>query len=484
MGHTSWDPANTILVVDLDDTLIRTDSLFENFWMACSQSWTAPLAAAGSVAGGPLAVKQTLARIAPVDASLLPYNTQVLELIRQWRARGGKVTLATASLQSVADAVAGHLNIFDEVFGSGDTTNLKGRHKAEFLKSRYGEKGFAYIGDCKADLAIWHQSGHAVTVTPKKNLRARAEAACRSIIHLDTPPRSLRDYVRAMRPHQWLKNILVFAPMLAAHEFTLEAFALSLLAFAAFSLMASGTYIFNDLLDLKSDRAHPRKRNRPFASGAVPVSHGTFLAPILILSSLLLAAIGGWWLLAVMAFYFVASSLYSFKLKRLVALDIVWLAGLYTLRILAGGAAAHIIPSMWLLVFSVFFFFMLAGIKRQAELLDGIKTGTVKAHGRGYHIDDLPAVSSLSLASGLVAILIIALYADSDQVRLLYKTPEILLAVCPIMLFWVSRIAIKTHRGEMHDDPLVFAARDRISYACLAGIGAVLVVGTLLRVPH
>ena len=316
MGQTGWDPANTILVVDLDDTLIRTDSLFENFWTACSQNWAAPLAAAGALPAGPLAVKQTLARIAPVDAALLPYNSQVLQLIRDWRDRGGKVTLATASLQSIADAVAGHLNLFDEVFGSGDKINLKGRHKADFLKSRYGEKGFAYIGDSTADLAIWNQSGHAVTVTPKKDLRARAETACDSTTHLDTPRRAMRDYVRALRPHQWLKNVLVFAPMLAAHEFTLEAFAMSLLAFTAFSLMASGTYIFNDLLDLKADRAHPRKRNRPFASGAVPVSHGTFLAPILILSSLLLAAVGGWWLLAVMAFYFVASSLYSFKLKR------------------------------------------------------------------------------------------------------------------------------------------------------------------------
>lgn len=474
------DTTTTVLVVDLDDTLIRTDTLFENFWTACSSSWTAPLSALAAVPSGPLALKKTLAGIAPIDAGNLPYNPQVLEVLRDWRARGGKLALVTASLQSIADAVADHLQLFDEVHGSGDGVNLKGSNKARFLKERFGDSGFAYIGDSTADLAVWDQSSHAVTVTHHKGLRRRAEALGKTITHIETPAPAMRDYLRAMRPHQWLKNVLVFAPMLAAHAFTGEMLLLSILAFASFSLMASGTYIFNDLLDLKADRAHPRKRNRPFASGAIPVSHGTFMAPMLILGSLAIATAVAWQLLVVMAFYFVASSLYSFKLKRIVALDIVVLAGLYTLRILAGGAATSIMPSMWLLVFSIFFFFMLAGIKRQAELLDGIATGTVKAHGRGYHVNDLSAVSALSLASGLVAILIIALYADSQEVKRLYKTPEILLAVCPLMMFWVSRIAIKTHRGEMHDDPLVFAARDKTSYACLVLIFCVLIAGTLV----
>jgi 4-hydroxybenzoate polyprenyltransferase len=283
-----------------------------------------------------------------------------------------------------------------------------------------------------------------------------------------------------LRPHQWLKNLLVFAPMLAGHRLDAATLGQSLLAFVAFSLVASSTYVLNDLLDLAADRAHPRKRNRPLASGTIRVSHGTVLAPALGLLGAAVALAAGPGLLALLAAYFVVTTLYSFRLKRLVMIDICVLAVLYTTRILAGSIATGIPASVWLLAFSTFFFFSLAAIKRQAELVDGITSGTVRARGRGYHVDDLAIVDNLAVSAGMVSVLVLALYANSDPVRELYTTPEVLWGICPVLLFWNSRMTILTHRGQMHDDPLVFAARDRVSHLCLAAVGLLALAGAWL----
>jgi 4-hydroxybenzoate polyprenyltransferase len=466
------------LVVDLDDTLIRTDSLFENFWSACAGKWYTPLLAASAVLRGPLVLKQRLAGLAPLDPTRLPYNDDVLAVMRDWRGRGGRVALVTASVQSTADAVAAHIGLFDEAHGSGNGINLKGASKARFLEERFGDKGYTYIGDCPADFPVWEQATHAVTVNPSKAFRDRVDAIGKETEHLPATSPGVIDYLRALRPHQWLKNLLVFAPMFAAHQLTVETLLQSLLAFVAFSLVASSTYIFNDLLDLSADRAHPRKCNRPFASGTVPVSRGTWLAPALGVAGAGVALLSGWPLFAMLVAYFLATTLYSFWLKRLVAIDICVLAVLYTMRILAGSIATGLSASVWLLAFSTFFFFMLAGVKRQAELIDGIAAGKVRAQGRGYHVDDLSVVSNLAISSGLVSVLVLALYANSEPVRQLYSTPEVLWGICPVVLYWQSRIAILTQRGQMQDDPLVFAARDRVTYCCLAIVGALALAGT------
>ncbi len=480
MGVANWNPHKLTLVVDLDDSLIRTDSLFENFWLACARKWYAPLVAALALLQGPLALKQRLAGLAALDPAHLPYNEEVLAVIRDWRSRGGRLALVTASLQSTADAVAAHLGLFDEAHGSGNGVNLKGAHKARFLETRFGTQGYTYIGDCAADIPIWEQAACAFTVNPSRTFRARVDAIGRETEHLHVEPASARDYLRALRPHQWLKNLLVFAPMFAAHQLTMSTFLHSLLAFVAFSLVASSTYIFNDLLDLPADRAHPRKRNRPFASGAVSVRHGTLMAPVLGLAGAGVASLSGLPLLALLVAYFTVTTLYSLWLKRIVALDICVLAILYTLRILAGSVASGIAASVWLLGFSTFFFFMLAGIKRQAELVDGIASGTVRPHGRSYQVGDLAIVSNLAASSGMVSVLVLALYANSEPVQLLYRTPEVLWGICPVVLFWCSRISILTQRGQMHDDPLVFAARDPVSYVCLTAIGGLALMGTWL----
>jgi 4-hydroxybenzoate polyprenyltransferase len=477
MSIANWDPRRLTLIVDLDDTLIRTDTLFENFWSACARKWYTPILAAKAVLSGPLALKERLASLAPLDPVSLPYNEDVLAVMRHWRGRGGRVALVTASLQSTADGVAAHIGLCDEAHGSGDGVNLKGANKARFLEERFGANGYSYIGDCPADFPVWEQATGAVTVNPSKSFRQRVDAIATETEHLPATSAKLVDYLRSMRPHQWLKNLLVFAPMFAAHQLTAETFLQSLLAFVAFSLVASSTYIFNDLLDLSADRAHPRKRNRPFASGKVRVSRGTWLAPALGVAGGGVALLSGWPLFAMLVAYFVVTTLYSFWLKRLVAIDVCVLAVLYTMRILAGSIATGLSASVWLLAFSTFFFFMLAGVKRQAELIDGIAAGKVRAHGRGYHVDDLSVVSQLAISSGLISVLVLALYANSDPVRELYSTPEVLWGICPVVLYWQSRIAILTQRGQMHDDPLVFAARDPVTYFCLAVVGALALAG-------
>jgi 4-hydroxybenzoate polyprenyltransferase/phosphoserine phosphatase len=479
MSIANWDPTKLTLVVDLDDTLIQTDSLFENFWSAWSVKWHTPFVAMAAVTRGPLALKQTLADIAMIDPTRLPYNDDVLDVVRDWRERGGRTALVTASLQATADAVAAHIGLFDEAHGSADGVNLKGPDKARFLQDRFAG-GYTYIGDAAVDIPVWEHAAHAVTVNPSKAFRARVDALGKETEHLSANTATIGDYLRVMRPHQWLKNLLVFAPMFASHELTLPVFFQSVLAFVAFSLVASCTYVLNDLLDLAADRAHPRKCNRPFASGAVKVSHGTWMAPVLGLLGGAVALLSGPSLFAMLVAYFAATTLYSFWLKRIVAIDVCVLAVLYTMRILAGSVATGIPASVWLLAFSTFFFFALAAVKRQAELVDGIASGTVRARGRGYHVDDLAIVSNLAVSSGLVSVLVLALYANSEPVQQLYRTPEVLWGILPVLLFWHSRIAILTNRGLMHDDPLVFAARDRVSHCCIAVVGALAFAGTWL----
>lgn len=479
MSIANWDPTKLTLVVDLDDTLIQTDSLFENFWSACSLRWHTPLAAAPSLLKGPLALKQRLAEIATLDPARLPYNEEVLDVVRDWRERGGRVALVTASIQGTADAVASHLGLFDEAHGSGEGVNLKGANKARFLQARYSE-GYTYIGDAVADFPVWEHATHAVTVNSSKAFRARVDALGKETMHLEAGATRARDYLRLLRPHQWLKNLLIFAPMFAAHQLTVPTLVQSLLAFVAFSLVASSTYVLNDLLDLAPDRAHPRKRNRPLASGAVKVSHGTWMAPALGIMGGAVALLSGPGLFAMLATYFMVTTLYSFWLKRMVVIDVCILAVLYAMRILAGSIATGIPASVWLLAFATFFFFSLAAVKRQAELVDGIASGAVRAAGRGYHVDDLSIVSNMAVSSGFVSVLVLALYGNSEPVRQLYNTPEVLWGVCLVLLFWNSRIAILTHRGQMHDDPVVFAARDHVSHCCIAVVGLLAVAGTWL----
>jgi 4-hydroxybenzoate polyprenyltransferase len=289
-----------------------------------------------------------------------------------------------------------------------------------------------------------------------------------------------RDVLRALRPHQWLKNLLVFLPMLAAHQLDAATFAAALLAFVSFSLVASSVYVLNDLLDLAADRAHPRKCNRPFASGAVPLSYGSVLAPALLIAGGAVAAPLGPTFIAVLAIYYGATMLYSFSLKRHMVIDICMLAGLYIMRMIAGSTATKIPLSVWLLAFALFIFLSLAAVKRQAELVDAAGRGALASSGRGYQVADLPIISMIALCSGYVSVLVMALYVNSPNVVELYAQPAALWAVCAVLLYWITRTVLLTHRGQMHDDPVVFALRDRISQICFAVIAGCVLIGALL----
>lgn len=469
-----------ILAVDLDGTLLRSNMLHETFWSALATDWRTPFVAARRLATGRAALKDALAQRARVDVACLPYDPAVIDYVRAWRAKGGRTALVTATNQRLADEIAAHLGIFDEAFGSDATRNLKGRHKAAFLVDRYGRGNFAYMGDHPADIAVWREAGHSVVRSNSRTLRSRAAALHDRHEFLDGPGVDLAGYVKAMRPHQWLKNALIFLALIAGHKFGIDTVARALVAFASFSLIASSVYLLNDLLDLSADRAHARKRRRPFASGRIAVEHGLPLMLSLLVVGGGLAALLGWRFLAVMAVYGVTTTAYSLWFKRHTIIDVCVLAALYTIRVVAGGVATDTPLSVWLLAFSLFFFFSLAAVKRQIELVDAAKADKLKITGRGYHRDDLPIVAQMATASGHVAVLVMVLYVNSEAVTKLYRHPEFLWGIAPVLLFWLSRVTLIAHRGEMHDDPVVFAVKDRMSMVCGALILLFAVAGAVL----
>lgn len=467
-----------MLVVDLDGTLVRSDMLYESFWSGFARDWRTPLAAVAGLRHGKAALKARLAALGAPDPATLPYAPEVLAEIHAWRDAGGRVALVTAADQAIADAVARHLDLFDEVHGSNGTINLKGDAKAAFLRERYGT-AFTYIGDSAADLPVWRQAEAAMTVGLHPALRARVEALRPEARHLAPPRPLLPAALRAMRPHQWFKNALIFFPMVAAHDFNGPALAQTILAVIAFSLVASSVYLLNDLLDIASDRAHPRKRLRPLASGALPLKAGMALIPILLLAGVGVALLLPPVFLLVLAGYYGITVAYSLWFKRKPIIDIALLASLYTLRVIAGGAATGIALSVWLLAFSTFLFFALAAVKRQAELVDMAQRGVTEAAGRGYGVSDLGVVTQMATASGFVAVLVLMLYLNDPEVLTLYHHPLLLWAACLVLLYWISRMVLVASRGKMDDDPTVFAARDRISLISVALIGALFVAATV-----
>ena len=470
-----------VLAVDLDGTLIKTDLLYESLWAALSAGPYQALLALLALRHGRARLKSELARRVDLRPSDLPYNDSVVSFIRAWRDEGGRCALVTASDKRFAQSIADHLGLFDEVYASDGQRNIKGQAKADLLIAKFGEGGFDYIGDSQADLPVWKCARQAITVGLSRSLKRRVEAVSQDVNHLEASTVRWQPYVRALRPHQWLKNILILLPALAAHDLSQATWSAAILAFLSFCFVASSVYIQNDLLDLGADRAHPRKRSRPFASGEVPLSHGTLMAPILLCLGVLLAlVIGHHEFFAVLVGYYALTLAYSFVLKRKLVIDICALAGLYTLRILAGGAATGLPLSVWLLAFSIFLFLSLAAVKRQAELVDGVKSGRMEISGRAYAVADLPIISTMALASGYVAVLVLALYVNSDAVTVLYTNAELLWVVCPVLLYWVSRMVMIAHRGSMDDDPIVYAVRDRVSLLCgLVVVGAV-VAGSIV----
>jgi 4-hydroxybenzoate polyprenyltransferase/phosphoserine phosphatase len=466
MADAANCPANPVpLAVDLDGTLIRSDMLWEFLARLLRENPLALLTVPLWLAKGRAHLKQQLAARVSVDTSALPYHAEFLAWLRSEKQSGRKLILATASDIKMAEPVARHVSIFDEVLASDGKTNLRGSAKLAALTKKFGACGFDYAGNSSVDLDVWKGSREAIVVNAGENLAHRASQRTklgRTFLNEASPFKAM---VRCLRPHQWIKNLIVFVPVLTGHR--LEDHSVlqrALLAFAAFSLCASAAYLLNDLTDLEADRHHAAKRNRPFASGALPLSYGFIGSPLLFLSGMALA-----WHLSpafttVMLGYFCVTLAYSWQWKQIAMLDVFVLAGLYTLRLVGGHVATSIEWSSWLLVFSMFIFLSLALMKRVQELLSVREENGHEVKGRGYTARDLELVSMLGVVSGFLAVLVLALYVNSEQVRTLYAHPTLLLLVCPLLLYWIARIWLLAHRGQMHEDPTAFAFKDWVSY--------------------
>ena len=449
------------LVVDLDGTLCRTDTLHEGLLALASGAPRMLLQIPKWISEGRAGLKARLADQGVMAPDALVFNDTVIDMLKTARAQGRPTALVSAADHRQVTAIAEATGLFDEAYGTAEGQNLKGDAKAAFLSDHYGAGKFDYIGDSKADLPVWRSAHQAITVRAGAALRAAAKAANANVTHIDPPENRGKDMLRALRPHQWSKNLLMFLPALAAHDFS-NLFSV-LLGFAAFCLTASAVYIINDLLDLAADRAHPRKCKRPFAAGDLSAATGAAMTGGLLIAALILGLLtGNPYFIAALALYLGATFAYSIWLKRRLIVDVITLAGLYTARIIAGAAAASVILSPWLLGFSMFLFLSLAAVKRQAELTDQMHSGR-ESTGRAYEIDDLPVMRGVALSASQGAVLVMALYISSEEVRVLYDKPTILWLICPILLYWSMRMVMKAHRGVMSDDPIVFATTDRVS---------------------
>lgn len=452
------------LVVDLDGTLIHTDMLHESAIRLLRDNPQFVLAIPYWLSRGKAFLKQKLAHHGNCDITSLPFNHQLIDWLQSQKDLGRKLVLCTATDMSIAKIIADHLKLFDDVIASDGIQNLTGKNKANALVEKYGENGFDYVGNSSVDLLVWEKAKQGVVVNGSSKLVRQARLVTEIEHVISKAKNNLNTWVKVFRLHQWIKNVLIFVPIFASHQVIMSEDWINLgLAFLSFSLCASSVYIANDLLDLESDRAHPRKRSRPFASGQIPIWVGAILAPILILSSLILVQYVGGSFLSWLVVYFGLTCAYSWGLKRLVLVDCLTLAVLYTLRIVAGAAAVSVPLSFWLLAFSIFLFLSLAFIKRYAELQAHPEGDAKKVHGRGYYIADAPLVQQLGVTSGYATTLVLALYLNSENVIKLYRTHEIIWGTVPLMILWISWMWLKANRGLMHDDPIVFAIKDKVS---------------------
>jgi 4-hydroxybenzoate polyprenyltransferase/phosphoserine phosphatase len=448
------------LVVDLDGTLTPTDTLVESFFTLVRTQPASLLRVPGWLAAGRARLKQEVADRAGFDVARLPLREELLDYLRQEKARGRRIVLATAADQRVAQGIADRLGLFDQVLSSDGQNNLKGRHKLQAIRTAVGPD-FVYAGDSSADLPVWQGARAAILVGVSAGVAAQVRQAGPVEREFAGNAGGLKVWLSAFRAHQWIKNVLIFLPLLTSFSFGQPSKVMaSLLAFLAFSLMASATYMANDIWDLESDREHPRKRSRPFASGTLTIQRGVPVALGLLLVAALVAAGVSMAFLGILLVYLVATTSYSWGLKRYVLIDVVMLALLYTLRVLAGAIAIQVQVTPWLLAFCVFTFFSLALVKRCSELVSFQQAGKRSASGRDYHVTDLVVLWPLGVGAGLCAVVVFGLFvaAVTDSGR--YSHANLLWGVGVGLIYWMSRIWIKTARGEMHDDPIVFTIRD------------------------
>lgn len=472
-----------ILVVDLDGTLVKTDTLIEMILLFLRQSPSKFLWVFIWIFQGRSRLKYELSIRVPLDPRTLPYNHEVLDYIKSRMEKGSQVVLATGATELVARSISNHLNIFKDVLSSSIDLNLTGAKKRDALISRYGKGKFDYIGNDSADINVWLASNRIILVNASTSTKKRILKKAQ-LINL-MPVEILSNYqvlnfkawIRALRLHQWSKNLLIFIPLILSHNLlNADMLLSSIKAFLAFGLCASATYVINDLLDLKDDRIHPTKFIRPFARGDIKITHGIFSIIALAFLSALLATTVNANFSYMLLIYAVFTLSYSIWIKRIVLLDVFMLAILYTLRIFSGSVAINISESLWLLSFSIFIFLSLALIKRYSELRRAVDIGKMTVNGRDYKHDDLPLLVSMGISSGSIAPLILLIYINNGPSGILYADPHVLWVIALIILFWIARVWLLALRNQVNDDPVIFALNDKVSIICAFFVALILML--------
>jgi len=469
------DEKSIPLCVDLDGTLVKLDTLHQALFLLLRRDFASIFRIPGWILKGKAHLKDQVMQRVTLDATALPYNQTFLTWLREQHAAGRRLILATASNYRTASAVADHLDIFDDILASNAETNLRHNRKLTAIQERF--ERFAYAGNDTADIPIWEAASEVILVNPNSAAKHAYASGADQIFEERRPV--LRMLLKAMRCQQWLKNVLIFSPMFLAHRFNeLSCIKDAVLAFFAFSFAASSIYVLNDLFDLSADQHHPRKCKRPFASGDLPIAVGSLLMPLLVIISILFCMFLPWPFFGTLLAYYAITTLYSWRLKQLAIADVLTLAILYSMRILAGSIATGTPASGWFVEFAIFLFLSLALVKRMSELREMEEGSELKQkqRERGYKTDDLPLLLAFGTSSGYIAVFVFTMYLGSEKVAQLYRHPDWLWLFCPLMLYWITRIWHLAWRGRMTDDPLAFASRDPQTYL----VGAIGVVTVLL----
>lgn len=476
------DRSSLVLVVDLDDTLVRTDTLFEQFIALVFRNPLAALMLLPTVLAGPAAFKAKLAALQPLDPASLPYDEPLLAFLREQKAVDREIHLVTAAHHSTAEAVATHCGVFDSAEGTSGDRNLKGHGKAERLAERFPQ-GFAYAGDSAADLKVWARAEAVILAGAGQQVAREARKLGKPLeAEFERPKAGFKTWRRALRLHQWTKNVLVFLPLLLSQQFTEpRALALSVIAFIALGMTASATYLINDLSDLASDRRHATKKARPLASGDLRINQVLFAIPLLLALAGGLALATSPALLGGLALYAVLTLSYTFRLKRRAILDVAALAALYAIRIFIGAAVIGAAHSAWLLTFSMFFFFSMSIAKRYAEIHNlAAVGGSLTLPGRGYKTDDGPTVLALGAAASVASVLIVVVYLMEEAFPSnIYAQPQWLWAAPFLLMIWVARLWLAAGRGELDEDPIAFAIHDRFSWKLAAPLVLAFILATV-----
>lgn len=462
------------LVVDLDGTLIKTDLLHEGFIMLMKKNPLYFFACLFWLLKGKAFLKNKIETLVHLRYDLLPYNNELIDFLQNEFTNGRTIILATASNGANANRIAKQHPIFEEVYAT-EELNLKGTNKVKKLIATFGESKFDYIGNSGADIPVFSSCRYSYLVNPSQALERKTKKLSDLKYSWKSKKTGLKNYIKAIRIYQWIKNLLIFVPLITSHSLTsFQLLKEATAAFFAFGFVASSGYLINDLMDLNSDRAHPRKRFRPFASGQLPILNGFVLSIVFFVAGIFLASQLNTAFLIILFIYFIISFSYSAYFKKMILYDVFVLTILYSSRVIAGGLVTGVSLSFWLIAFSTFIFLSLAFVKRYAELMKVTTETGLKERGREYLPADLNLLQVMGIVSGFLSVVVFTLYIDSHEVAQLYSHPKILWSISFLFLFWISRIWVVTTHGKMTDDPLIFAVKDATSYFIFLIIGIIM----------